>query len=118
MPTYRLEHWLVIGGALAIGLAVTMIQAAISPSLALAVVDEIGHAAVAIACAAWLAPNWGWTPVIVAAIAGTVIDVDHAVAAGCLAPECLMSLSARPASHSLAGALAIPLVVGWLTNPR
>ena len=118
MPAYRLTHWLTIGSAIAAWLAASAIQARIPPSLALAVLDEIAHAAVAIACTAWLVPRWGWTPVSVAVIAGTAIDLDHAVAAGCLAPSCLMGLSARPALHSLAGALAASVVVGFVANVR
>jgi membrane-bound metal-dependent hydrolase YbcI (DUF457 family) len=94
------------------------VQRAVPVSLAWAILDEIGHAAVAVACAAWLVPSWGYGPVIVAIMGATAIDVDHAVVARSLAPGRMMSLGARPMSHSLAGALTIALCVGLVGGPR
>jgi membrane-bound metal-dependent hydrolase YbcI (DUF457 family) len=49
--------------------------------------------------------------------AGTLIDVDHAVAAGSIDPARMMALGARPPTHSLAGVSLIGLLVlaifGW-----
>jgi len=86
-------------------------------SVGWALIDEAGHAGVAAAVLLWTLPAWGWRPTLAAILAGTVIDVDHAVAAGSLAPSALMSLAARPASHSLLGVM-VATGVGALLGGR
>jgi membrane-bound metal-dependent hydrolase YbcI (DUF457 family) len=80
------------------------------------VVDEIAHASVAFVCALPLAPRWGYRPLLVAVFAATLIDVDHALAARSLDPLLMMQLGARPATHSLAGAMLVGILVGALLD--
>jgi membrane-bound metal-dependent hydrolase YbcI (DUF457 family) len=97
--------------------AADVIQARLPVSIALAVCDEIGHVAVAVFVMGWLVPGWGVRPLIVAVLAATAIDVDHAVAAASLQPERMMQLGARPETHSLAAifsvSLAASVLFGW-----
>jgi membrane-bound metal-dependent hydrolase YbcI (DUF457 family) len=94
------------------------VQRALPPSLAFAIADEIAHGSVALLCALAMAPTWGFRPVLVALLAGTLIDVDHAVAARSLDPTRMMMLGARPATHSLAGVVSIALLIGAIWGPR
>jgi membrane-bound metal-dependent hydrolase YbcI (DUF457 family) len=104
-------------GVLVVWRSADALQATLEPSVAYAVLDEIAHAAVALFVAGWLLPAWGVRPVIAALIGGTLIDIDHAIAAGSLDPERMMALGARPASHSLLAAatagVALSVVAGW-----
>src|SRR5205085_11549891 len=66
----------------------------------------------------WTWSAWGWRPTFAAILAATLIDVDHALAAGSLSPTQMMSLAARPSSHSLLGALIATSVALALGGPR
>jgi LexA-binding, inner membrane-associated putative hydrolase len=82
-----------------------------------AAADPFAHALLAVAVTAPL----GRPAVLTAVIAGTAIDVDHALAARSLRPSAMLTMPARPASHALlaaaaagaAGALAGGPVHGW-----
>jgi hypothetical protein len=82
-----------------------------------AAADPFAHAALAAAVTAPL----GRGAMMTAVIAGTAIDVDHAVAARSLRPSAMLTMRERPASHTLlgtlvagaAGALAGGPVHGW-----
>jgi membrane-bound metal-dependent hydrolase YbcI (DUF457 family) len=109
---------LLAGTALLVWLASDLAQQQLAPmSVGFAIVHEVGHVAAAAACAVWLVPAWGFRALLAAVLAGTLIDVDHAVAAGSIDPIRMMSLGARPATHSIAGVVLIGLVVaamaGW-----
>jgi membrane-bound metal-dependent hydrolase YbcI (DUF457 family) len=93
-------------------------QGVVGPSLLWALLDEVAHGAVAATCALWLVPRWGLRPVVVAVLAATLIDVDHAIAGGSLAPERMMQLSARPPTHSLLAALGLAILAGMLGGTR
>jgi membrane-bound metal-dependent hydrolase YbcI (DUF457 family) len=60
---------------------------------------------------------WGARTLVASVAAGTLIDVDHAVAAGSIDPARMMALGARPPTHSLVGVSLIGLLVlaifGW-----
>jgi membrane-bound metal-dependent hydrolase YbcI (DUF457 family) len=101
-----LLDWRLIGallGALIAWQAADLIEAHAPLSPGWAVVDEVGHASVAAFILLWTWPAWGWRPTVAAICAGTLIDVDHALAAHSLLPMHMMSLEARPAGHSLLG---------------
>jgi membrane-bound metal-dependent hydrolase YbcI (DUF457 family) len=109
---------IVLLGCLALWQVADVLQARLPLSLAWAVLDEVGHAAVALFVILWTWPIWGWRPTLVALLAATAIDIDHVIAAQSLAPSRLMSLDARPAAHSLLGvAVAINLGAA-LGGPR
>jgi LexA-binding, inner membrane-associated putative hydrolase len=82
-----------------------------------AATDPLAHAALAAAVTAPL----GRGAMLTAVMAGTAIDVDHAVAARSLRPSAMLTLRERPPSHTLlgtlvagaAGALAGGPVHGW-----
>jgi hypothetical protein len=82
-----------------------------------AAADPVAHALLAVAVTAPL----GRRPVLTAVMAGTAIDVDHAVAARSLRPSAMLGMRTRPASHALlvavaagaGGALAGGPVHGW-----
>ena len=112
-----LSVWL-LAPTLIIWLIAEGVQRTLPPSLAFAVVDEIAHASVALLCALALAPTWGFGPVLFALAAATLIDADHALAAGSLDPAQMMMLGARPATHSLCGAVLLALLIGAATNYR
>jgi hypothetical protein len=95
-----------------------VVEAHIPLSLAWAYCDEIGHGSVAVLAMLWTQPRWGWRPIIAAALAGTLIDVDHAIAARSLSPIDMMSLAARPPSHSLLAAVAAGALTGLVAGPR
>ena len=71
-----------------------------------AAADPFAHALLAAAVAAPL----GRGPMRTAVVAGTVIDVDHIVAARSAHPRALIGLDTRPRSHALLGALALGAV--------
>jgi membrane-bound metal-dependent hydrolase YbcI (DUF457 family) len=87
------------------------------PSDTFLIAHEVAHVALATACAMWLVPAWGFRILLVAIAAGTLIDVDHAVAAGSIDPARMMALGARPATHSLVGVALLGALVlaglGW-----
>jgi LexA-binding, inner membrane-associated putative hydrolase len=64
--------------------------------------DPFAHALLAAAVVAPL----GRRPVVTAVVAGTVIDVDHAVAARSARPSAMLGLPTRPRSHTLLATLA------------
>jgi hypothetical protein len=82
-----------------------------------AAADPLAHALLAAAVVAPL----GRDAVRTAVVAGTVIDVDHAVAARSAWPRAMLSMPTRPASHAFlaaaaagaAGAVAGGPVHGW-----
>lgn len=92
-------------------------EARLPLSVTWALIDEVGHASVAAFVLLWAWPTWGWRPLLAAVLAATLIDVDHALAAGSLMPERMMTLAARPAAHSLLGA-AVAGGAGWLVGGR
>jgi hypothetical protein len=52
----------------------------------------------------------GRRPMVTAVVAGTVIDVDHAVAARSARPSAMLTLRTRPRSHTLLATLAAAAV--------
>jgi len=76
--------------------------------------DPFAHALLAAAVAAPL----GSAAVRTAVAAGTLIDVDHAVAARSLRLEPMLSLPARPRSHAIAVAVALGGVGVAVGGPR
>jgi hypothetical protein len=82
-----------------------------------AAADPVAHALLAVAVTAPL----GRPAILTAVMAGTAIDVDHAVAARSLRPSAMLTMPERPASHALlaaaaagaAGAVAGGPVHGW-----
>lgn len=66
-----------------------------------AVADPLAHAVLAAAVAAPL----GRRAALTAVMAGTAIDVDHAVAARSLRPSAMLTLRERPPSHTLLATL-------------
>jgi hypothetical protein len=76
--------------------------------------DPFAHALLAAAVAAPL----GGAPVRTAVVAGTLIDVDHVVAARSLRLEPMLSLPTRPRSHALGVALALGVVGVVAGGPR
>ena len=71
-----------------------------------AATDPLAHALLAAAVAAPL----GRGAVRTAVAAGTLIDVDHVVAARSASPRALIGLETRPRSHALLGAVALGAV--------
>jgi len=77
--------------------------------------DPLIHAALAAAVVAPL----GRRAIVTAVVAGTAIDVDHPIAARSARLEAMLSMPARPRSHSLLTALgagAIGAAAGGLTH--
>jgi membrane-bound metal-dependent hydrolase YbcI (DUF457 family) len=74
--------------------------------------DPFAHGLLAGAVAAPLAPGAGRGPVVTAVVAGTLIDVDHLVAARSLRPITWISLGGRPRAHTLLLAVAMGGVAG------
>jgi hypothetical protein len=68
--------------------------------------DPFAHALLAAAVAAPL----GRRPMVTAVVAGTVIDVDHAVAARSARPSAMLGLRTRPRSHTLLATVAAAAV--------
>jgi len=87
------------------------------PNATFLVAHETAHVAAAAACSLWLVPAWGFRALGASVAAGTLIDIDHAIAAGSIDPARMMALGARPPTHSLAGVSLIAVVVmavfGW-----
>jgi hypothetical protein len=79
-----------------------------------AISDPLAHALLAAGVAAPL----GGAAVRTAVAAGTLIDVDHAVAARSLRIEPMLSLPVRPRSHALGVAVALGGVVVAIGGPR
>ena len=79
-----------------------------------AVSDPLAHALLAAAVAAPL----GSAAVRTAVVAGTLIDVDHAVAARSLRLEPMLSLPARPRTHAIAVAVALGAAGVAVGGPR
>jgi membrane-bound metal-dependent hydrolase YbcI (DUF457 family) len=73
---------------------------------------------VAVIVAAWLVPTWGVRPLVVAVVAATAIDLDHALAAGSFELGRLMGLGARPITHSVPAALVVGGLVGLAFGRR
>lgn len=67
--------------------------------------DPLAHALVAAAVVAPLVHREGSAPLVTAVAAGTLIDVDHPLAARSLDLRANLSLPSRPRSHSLVAAL-------------
>ncbi len=65
------------------------------------VTDPLVHGVYAAAVLGPLARRGQWRPLLAGVVAGTMIDVDHAVAARSLRLTDLWSLPARPRAHSL-----------------
>jgi hypothetical protein len=90
---------------------------------ALVYADPLVHAALAAGVVAPLVGRSGRRPILAAVAAATLIDVDHAIAARSLRTQALVSLPARPRTHSLITALvaggvaaaAAGPVYGWAT---
>ena len=76
--------------------------------------DPLVHALVAAAVVAPLVRRAGSAPLVTAIAAGTLIDVDHPLAARSLDLRANLSLASRPRSHSLVAAL----VTGRWGAPR
>jgi membrane-bound metal-dependent hydrolase YbcI (DUF457 family) len=68
--------------------------------------DPFAHALLAAAVVAPL----GRRPILTAVLAGTLIDVDHAVAARSARPSAMLTLRTRPRSHALLVTLAAAAV--------
>jgi membrane-bound metal-dependent hydrolase YbcI (DUF457 family) len=63
--------------------------------------DPLAHGLLAGVVAAPLARAAGRGPVVTAVVAGTLIDVDHLVAARSLRPASWLTLGVRPRAHTL-----------------
>ena len=109
---------LVLLGSLGLWHAADALQARLALGLGWALLDVLGHAAVALAIMLWTWPAWGWRPTLVAVLAATLIDLDHVVAAGSLDPARLTSLAARPPAHSLLGTLVLANLGAAFGGPR
>jgi hypothetical protein len=79
--------------------------------------DPLAHALLAAAVAAPLVPRAGRRPLLTAVAAGTLIDLDHPVAARSLRLGALVSMRTRPRSHSLAVALGTGSVIAAAGGP-
>jgi membrane-bound metal-dependent hydrolase YbcI (DUF457 family) len=79
--------------------------------------DPLLHALVAAAVAAPLVPRRGRGPLLAAVAAGTLIDLDHPVAARSLRLEAMLSLDARPPSHSAVVAVATGTAAAAAAGP-
>jgi membrane-bound metal-dependent hydrolase YbcI (DUF457 family) len=76
--------------------------------------DPFAHGLLAGAVAAPLARGAGRGPVLTAVVAGTLIDVDHLVAARSLRPITWITLGGRPRAHTLLLAVGAGGVAGLL----
>jgi hypothetical protein len=81
---------------------------------AVAAADPLAHALIAAAVAAPL----GRRAMLTAVIAGTLIDVDHPVAARSLRPSAMLTMPARPRSHTLLAAAAAGTGATLAAGPR
>ena len=82
--------------------------------LLIAGADPFAHALLAAAVAAPL----GRRPMLTAVVAGTLIDVDHVVAARSARPSAMLALRTRPRSHALLGTLAAGALGTAAGGPR
>jgi hypothetical protein len=82
--------------------------------LLLAAADPILHAVLAAAIAAPL----GRGPMLTAVAAGTLIDVDHPIAARSARPAAMISLPARPRSHNLLASVGVGAIGALAGGPR
>jgi membrane-bound metal-dependent hydrolase YbcI (DUF457 family) len=87
------------------------------PPYAIALYDPLVHAALAAAVVAPAVPRAGRGPLLTGIAAGTLIDLDHPVAARSLSPAAMLSLDARPRSHSVLLALGTGAVCGAVGGP-
>jgi membrane-bound metal-dependent hydrolase YbcI (DUF457 family) len=77
--------------------------------------DPVAHGLLAGVVAAPLARGAGRGPVVTAVVAGTLIDVDHLVAARSLRPEAWVTLvGGRPRAHTLMLAVGVGGIAGAL----
>jgi hypothetical protein len=79
--------------------------------------DPLAHALVAAAVAAPLVPRAGSAPLFTAVAAGTLIDVDHPLAARSLDLRSNLSLATRPRSHCLLAAVGTGALGGAAGGP-
>lgn len=77
-----------------------------------AAADPLWHAALAAAVVTPLVLAGGRRPLVVAVAAGTLIDVDHALAARSLRVDAWLSLDRRPPSHNVWAAVLAGGVAG------
>jgi LexA-binding, inner membrane-associated putative hydrolase len=82
--------------------------------LLLAAADPVVHALIAAVVVAPL----GRGPVLTAVAAGTLIDVDHPIAARSARPAAMTSLAARPRSHNLLATLGVGTIGALAGGPR
>jgi hypothetical protein len=80
---------------------------------AVAATDPFAHALLAAAVVAPL----GRRAMATAVVAGTAIDVDHVIAARSVRPRAMLSLGARPRSHTLLGAVALGAAAAAAAGP-
>jgi LexA-binding, inner membrane-associated putative hydrolase len=103
-------------------LDVPILRAVRAPNLsprrrAIAAADPLVHALLAAAVTAPVASKHGRGPVITAVVAGTLIDVDHPVAARSVRLGPMVSMATRPRSHSLLSAVGVGAVAVALGGP-
>jgi membrane-bound metal-dependent hydrolase YbcI (DUF457 family) len=79
--------------------------------------DPLAHGLLAGVVAAPLARGGGRGPVVTAVVAGTLIDVDHVVAARSLRPASWLTLGRRPRAHSMMLAVAAGGVAAAVGGP-
>jgi hypothetical protein len=79
--------------------------------------DPLVHALLAGAVAAPLVPVRGRGPLVTAVVAGTLIDIDHPLAARSLRLGPMISMETRPRSHSLLTALGAGTLAGAAGGP-
>ena len=72
---------------------------------AAALADPLAHALIAAAVAAPLVRGCGRGPLVTAVVAGTLIDLDHPLAARSVRLRHMVSLPTRPRTHSLLSAV-------------
>ena len=82
-----------------------------------AVSDPFAHAALSALVAVPLVRVAGAAPVLTAVAAGTLIDVDHPLAARSLRLGANLSLDTRPRSHNLFTALGLGALAGAAGGP-
>jgi len=80
-------------------------------------VDPLAHGLLAGVVAAPLARGGGRGPVVTAVVAGTLIDVDHVVAARSLRPVRWLTLGGRPRAHTMTLAVAMGGIAAAVGGP-
>ncbi len=83
----------------------------------MACADPFVHGLWAAAVVAPLVPRMGRGPLLTAVAAGTLIDIDHPIAARSLRPRAMLSLATRPRSHSLVVAGAVGAIATAAGGP-